>query len=208
MKRFKHDCDECRYVGSMFSDRRHDLYAQWGEDILSRTVIARYGDEPFEYVSGIGLCHVNPALEKALLLAIEQGVIPEHIQYAAIVREQFIVGKFLPDNKFAVSLFFEEIAEEIGSEFIGEIMCDKLFLAAKSVFVDKWHRWISVGYIKNGHIPDFDFISNKRINSISLVWQDPRLSSMSYGFDSTEKFGSPVKTKINFDTELGMGYFK
>lgn len=51
----------------------HDLY--WdGQSGLMPTVIARYGDEPHEYMSGLGLASMNPYLRKARELALALGL--------------------------------------------------------------------------------------------------------------------------------------
>jgi hypothetical protein len=66
--RYRHDCKRCRYLGSF---RAHDLYfcntatAHFGIP----TVLARYGDEEADYVSGIALCPVDPILVRALVIA-------------------------------------------------------------------------------------------------------------------------------------------
>lgn len=59
----KHDCKECLFLGC--SDE-HDLYYC---NNIHPTVIARYGDNGEDYVSGIFIAALNKHLTKALLIA-------------------------------------------------------------------------------------------------------------------------------------------
>jgi hypothetical protein len=67
IKTFTHDCNKCTFLGN-FTDYSHlnegafDLYycMQFG---TIPTVIARYGNEGSEYLSGLGFSH--PALKEA-----------------------------------------------------------------------------------------------------------------------------------------------
>lgn len=61
--RFVHDCSRCKYLGSLFlrvSDCPgwYDLYS-CDQSGTMPTVIARYGDEGSEYMSGLGM-HLLP----------------------------------------------------------------------------------------------------------------------------------------------------
>lgn len=62
--RFTHDCDKCDFLG------RHgnwDLYYCY-KDVFGPTVIARFGDEGSEYISG--MYHEIPAISEAKTRAI------------------------------------------------------------------------------------------------------------------------------------------
>jgi hypothetical protein len=95
-KRWQHDCDGCLYLGQ---DEKHDFYYCARCD--DGSVIARYGDQPWEYASSM-VCLVWQVLKhgriifetgehvpgtdpriyekwplaKALTLGVDQGVIP------------------------------------------------------------------------------------------------------------------------------------
>src|ERR1044072_1660924 len=76
--RYKHDCDHCVYLGQYFSQStnvNYDLY--WGSHgslhKSARTVIARYGNEGYEYHSGYNSS--LPPLIEAQRLATEKGFI-------------------------------------------------------------------------------------------------------------------------------------
>jgi len=57
--RFKHDCDTCIFLGRF---KRYDLYIHIEEP---KTVIARYGSDGPEYVSGMNFTSQNVALRTA-----------------------------------------------------------------------------------------------------------------------------------------------
>ena len=51
---FKHDCDECRYLGTTRDAKQvFDWYVHKRDGVLGDDVIARYGDEPSENVTPI-----------------------------------------------------------------------------------------------------------------------------------------------------------
>lgn len=70
--RYTHDCDDCKFLGHF---ENYDLYAcrqSWGP-----TVIARYGDEGGEYISGLTVSNKFPALTEAKRLAAERGLLDD-----------------------------------------------------------------------------------------------------------------------------------
>ena len=66
--RYKHDCDKCVYLGE-YGDA--DLYFCNQSGI--KTVIARYSDEPSDYISGMEFTSVNKDLMEAKKRAISFG---------------------------------------------------------------------------------------------------------------------------------------
>lgn len=46
--KFQHDCDTCRFLGHWFG---HDVYYHDADHQMERNVVARYGDEGWEYTS-------------------------------------------------------------------------------------------------------------------------------------------------------------
>jgi hypothetical protein len=77
---FKHDCKVCKFLGTMRIERIdlkpneteiHDLYFHKGTFEL--TVIARYGDSPCDYTSGLGLS--TKELLAAQLIAVKKGML-------------------------------------------------------------------------------------------------------------------------------------
>ena len=48
MPKFKHDCKNCRFLGTFFD---HDVYICEQPEILGSSIIARYGDAGPEYAS-------------------------------------------------------------------------------------------------------------------------------------------------------------
>ncbi len=69
---YKHDCDECVFLGGL-KEARLDFYycPQEGRP----TVIVRYGHEPWEYRSGLALIKYDSALRRAYILARNAGLI-------------------------------------------------------------------------------------------------------------------------------------
>ena len=64
--RFTHDCDHCKPLGQFM---KYDLYyCDKGFD----TIIARFGDEGWEYISGIDHT-IEPAIKVAKLMAQLEG---------------------------------------------------------------------------------------------------------------------------------------
>jgi len=70
--RYKHDCEKCKPLGQFLED---DLYYcdQGGRP----TVIARYGDDGPDYVSGMRLTNMDYRLHVALEMAKAVGLIKE-----------------------------------------------------------------------------------------------------------------------------------
>lgn len=66
--RFQHDCDKCKPLGTM---GRFDLY--YCNQVGMSTVIARFGDDGPEYMSGMN--SGNMVLKIAQAMAIEHGYI-------------------------------------------------------------------------------------------------------------------------------------
>ncbi len=48
--RFKHDCEKCTYLGQ---SGKYDLYVCSSRSNIIDTVIARFGDNPGDYTSGL-----------------------------------------------------------------------------------------------------------------------------------------------------------
>lgn len=69
---FRHDCDKCTFLGRHAG---HDLYfcPQGG---LVPTVIARFGDDGPDYVSGLPLADAIPEIAEAKRRAKEKGLLP------------------------------------------------------------------------------------------------------------------------------------
>jgi len=79
---YEHDCDECWYLGSYekWQDGKtvlYDLYAHWDEG--QKTVIARYGSDGPDYLSGLPFASHEEVLRVAVERAIQYGVIPETV---------------------------------------------------------------------------------------------------------------------------------
>jgi cytochrome c peroxidase len=73
----KHNCEHCQTIGTIKDSefkRTYDLY--YCEIGAKPTVIARYGSEPHEYMSGMAsaMCGVYP-LSVALSMATEKDII-------------------------------------------------------------------------------------------------------------------------------------
>jgi hypothetical protein len=71
---FTHDCDKCKALGIF---EKYDLYIcdKQGGNLV--TVIARYGNKPWEYFSGLGLLHsTSGPLYVARQRAIAKGYLP------------------------------------------------------------------------------------------------------------------------------------
>jgi hypothetical protein len=69
---FKHDCDCCTFLGN---NTRNDMDLYYCPQSGSPTVIARYGDEGHEYMSGIVFKQHNPDIARAVELAEEKGLL-------------------------------------------------------------------------------------------------------------------------------------
>jgi len=69
---YEHDCLDCTFLGRF---RRHDLY--YCDQGHFPTVIARFGNKPWEYHSGLSLVRLNPILAETLRRARKKGL-PDH----------------------------------------------------------------------------------------------------------------------------------
>lgn len=78
---FKHDCDQCRYLGSAaIRGEGYDYYfCQQGGSMP--TILSRFGDEPSHYHSGLDIgCEAYvtvPYAAQGIVLAIKVGLIPK-----------------------------------------------------------------------------------------------------------------------------------
>jgi hypothetical protein len=68
---FKHTDENCVYLGTNVAG--YDLYFYTGSE--TQSPMARNGDEPEEYTSGINFCFSDPCLNMALHLANKKGLI-------------------------------------------------------------------------------------------------------------------------------------
>lgn len=63
MNYYQHDCDECTYLGDVYVSGEHfDLYFCNQGGLHLPTVIARYGNEGSQYLSGLAHADLHPAL--------------------------------------------------------------------------------------------------------------------------------------------------
>lgn len=65
---FTHDCERCQFLGSF---QNHDLYFCPGS---FPTVIARFGSDGPDYVSGVSFALGNPYLNEALIRSVEKNL--------------------------------------------------------------------------------------------------------------------------------------
>jgi len=78
---FKHDCNDYKFLGRhSLNDIGYDLY--FCPQGRIPTVIARYGDEGYEYHSGLGL--PMPELEEAARRAVAQGYLEAQEEKAVV----------------------------------------------------------------------------------------------------------------------------
>lgn len=75
---FTHDCEACVHLGPFHHDRfKYDLYFCPTGGLGHETVVARYGNDGPEYVSGLHLANASPCLEEAVKRSRILGFIPE-----------------------------------------------------------------------------------------------------------------------------------
>ena len=67
MKKFEHDCPNCHFLGNY---KEHNLYFCKGNEFTVDTVIARFGDDGTEYISGLSFADDNDLLSEAKKRAI------------------------------------------------------------------------------------------------------------------------------------------
>lgn len=67
-KQFEHDCDNCVFLGNALEA---DLYVCVGS--MNTTVIARYGDDGPDYISGTDIAELDTRLAVAFTLAVKKG---------------------------------------------------------------------------------------------------------------------------------------
>jgi len=79
------DSDCCTYLGS---DATHDFYFCSGG---SQTALAKYGDEPHEYTSGLPFIGVVEPITRAAVLAVAAGLLTadKYMEYAAASIEEY-----------------------------------------------------------------------------------------------------------------------
>ena len=85
---FKHDCDICTFLGRYEGNEdwgdggKYDLYVHIsGDNDFLTTVLARYGDEGWEYRSGMCFAKDGHPVEEALRRAIERGLLRRGFKY-------------------------------------------------------------------------------------------------------------------------------
>lgn len=65
---FVHDCDNCQFLGNMkVSGKNYDMFVCITPH--SRNIIARYSDEPGDYLSGFDFKDKNEVLNRTFVLA-------------------------------------------------------------------------------------------------------------------------------------------
>jgi hypothetical protein len=69
---FVHECERCVYLGEY---RQHDLYFCTKQPNVP-TVLARYGNDPSDYVSGVELATRDLILAEAVALARARNLLP------------------------------------------------------------------------------------------------------------------------------------
>ncbi len=69
--RFAHDCENCVFLGS---HGQHDLYFCRGG--VHPTVIARFGNDGPDYMSGLAVAHLIPELAEAERRARLENLLP------------------------------------------------------------------------------------------------------------------------------------
>jgi hypothetical protein len=67
---FLHDCEQCVSLGH---HNQHDLY--YCDQLSVPTVLARYGNEGYEYLSGLPNAEFYPVLAEAKRRATERGLL-------------------------------------------------------------------------------------------------------------------------------------
>jgi hypothetical protein len=74
---YPHYCDSCIYLGRSEDDygKECDLYVCTQGMGSNPTVIARYGEDGPEYISGIIFADQNRAIAQALILAVGRGLL-------------------------------------------------------------------------------------------------------------------------------------
>jgi hypothetical protein len=84
---YRHDCNRCRYLGAF---RAHDLYYCTAQEkhLGMPTVIARFGNDGPDYVSGLAIAPLDPILARALSI-VEVG--DETTWIPASVRESTVL---------------------------------------------------------------------------------------------------------------------
>lgn len=71
--RFSHNCNWCVFLAT---SEKYDLYFCPQPKLNLPTVIARFGDQPWETVSGLELAPTSLPLGVAAALARERGLLP------------------------------------------------------------------------------------------------------------------------------------
>jgi hypothetical protein len=80
---FRHDCSSCTYLGLYYLDPDDDTSARIDYDLYfcpvqaigGSTVIARFGDDGRDYLSGLAIADNVPALREAKRRARERGLL-------------------------------------------------------------------------------------------------------------------------------------
>lgn len=71
---YEHDCDLCVHLGqTTVNGTEHDLY--YCPNPAGKSVIARYGDDGEDYISGLAFTTLEPALAMALVRALKAKLI-------------------------------------------------------------------------------------------------------------------------------------
>lgn len=169
--KFKHDCDGCIFLGRFsefhtFCTREHDLYVHW--DDTQKTVIARYGNEGAEYVSGFSLMGFVQELKTAFAVAIERGLIPEIVSYPVPLREAF------NDDLEAI----KELQDKLNNAFkvsLGEPWTEALRHALGAILVRTWRDFEMEGKAY-GTIPEFLITFDVGSSAANFSWVDQTLS--------------------------------
>jgi hypothetical protein len=164
--KYKHDCKECVFLGTVPDPQANfcDLYAHWIEK--QRTVIARYGNEPHQYLSGIPMISYYPALKEALTRAINLGIVPKNVAYPLVIRRAF------RDNLAEIENFNREALQRLSDCFHRGIQVTKdACLQAEQLIKDLWKFYYQQERVETDSIPEFRIFS--QANVLKFEWKDP-----------------------------------
>jgi hypothetical protein len=161
--RYIHDCKKCVFLGCY---EEYDLYVHW--DDCEKSVIARYGNDGSQYISGLSFVTCNLALAEALRRAIDHNEVPAVVAYPVSLRRAF------RDRLDRIQKFETAVAEAIGRYMYCKI--DQQLLAdINTCIIYEWRQCAIRGEVNESDPPNFDLVVNG--SCIDFRWADTIVSS-------------------------------
>lgn len=162
--RYEHGCFllGCHFLGTY---GEYDLYVHW-EWKGEKTVIARWGDAPHEYTSGLPAVGTIEPLKEALKRAIDRNIVPKNVAYPLQVRRAF------RDDLKNMDAFVEFVFQEAAG-LLNKALTEELTGSLTRLIKNIWCRYYQEGIVdvRVEEMPEFRVFGEG--STLCFEWKEP-----------------------------------